>query len=148
MGGLLAQGAGCGQLGAGLEHALRDERQDWRALGAGRQQLVKLELAHHAQHRGYVAVGQGADYFEGLRQPRADGGVAFEDQAQGRDLFGRPVGDIGQGAIFDFAVLAEGLAQEEGGRGSAVGHDGDIHADYIAIYTQPVKSYYINYMTT
>jgi hypothetical protein len=112
------------------------------------QELVKLELAHHAQHRGHVAVGQGADYCECLRQGRAHGGVAFEDQAQGFDLLGRPVGDIGKGAIFDFAVFAEGLAQEEGRRGAAVRHNCDIHADHIAIYTQPVKSYNTNYMTT
>jgi hypothetical protein len=99
------------------------------------QELVKLELAHDAKYRGDVAVGQGADYFECLLQARADGGVAFEDQAQGFDLFGGPVGEIGQGAIFDFAVFAEGLAQEDGGGGVTVGHHGDIHADYIAMNT-------------
>src|SRR5260370_41396404 len=79
---------------------------------------------------------------------RADGGVALEDQAQGFDLFGGPVGEIGEGAVFDFAVLAEGLAQEDGGRGIGVGHGGDIHADCILIYIIYVNTDNTNYMTT
>jgi hypothetical protein len=112
------------------------------------QELVKLELAHDAKYGGHVAMGQGADYFECLLQARADGGVALEDQAQGFDLFGGPVGEIGEGTIFDFAVLAEGLAQEDGGRGVAVGHDGDVHADNITTYLLSVNLYNTDYMTT
>jgi hypothetical protein len=31
----------------------------------------------------------------------------------------------------DLAVLAEGFAEEDGGRRVAVGHDGDVHVDMI-----------------
>jgi len=37
------------------------------------------------------------------------------------DAGGEPVGEVGQGAILDLAVLAEGFAQENGGRGVAIG---------------------------
>ena len=56
---------------------------------------------------------------------------ATEQTAQGLDAFGGPGGEVGEGAVFDFAVLTEGLAEEDGGRGGAVGYGGYIHADSI-----------------
>ena len=38
-----------------------------------------------------------------------------------------PVGEVGQGALAGFLALAEGLAEEDGGRGVAVGNDVDVH---------------------
>src|SRR5579883_3489067 len=58
---------------------------------------------------------------------------------------GRPVGEIGQGAILDLAVLAEGFAQEEGGWGVAVGDGGDVHDFCISHTIEHVK---INIQTT
>ena len=40
-------------------------------------------------------------------------------------------GEIGNGAVVDLAVFAEALAQEDSGRGVAVGHDGDVHVDIV-----------------
>jgi hypothetical protein len=40
-----------------------------------------------------------------------------------------PVGEIGQGAIFDFAVFAVGLTQEDSGGRFAIGDGGDVHVD-------------------
>jgi hypothetical protein len=51
----------------------------------------------------------------------------LQQVAKGLDAGGRPVGEVGQGAILDFVVLAEGFAQEKGRRGVAVGEGGDIH---------------------
>ena len=52
------------------------------------------------------------------------------------------MGDIGEGASLDFAVLTVGFAQEDGGRGVAVGDGGDVHAyiirDYNTIYKQNI----------
>jgi hypothetical protein len=36
--------------------------------------------------------------------------------------------DVGDGARLDFAVEAIGFAEEDGGRGVAVGYGGDVHA--------------------
>ena len=50
-----------------------------------------------------------------------------------------PVRQVGDGAIPDLAVLPEGLAQEEGGRGVAVGDYGDIHDFFIQSVYSHVK---------
>jgi hypothetical protein len=42
------------------------------------------------------------------------------------------MGNIGDGAVVDFSVLTEGLPEEDGGRGVAIGHECDIHVDMIA----------------
>ena len=57
------------------------------------------------------------------------GRVALQDGAERIDFSWGPVGEIGDGAVADLAVLTEALAQEDGGRGVAVGDDGDIHVD-------------------
>jgi hypothetical protein len=46
------------------------------------------------------------------------------------------MGEIGEGAVADLAVAAEGLAEEDGGRGVAVGDGGDVHAYIICITVQ------------
>ena len=53
--------------------------------------------------------------------------VAAEGALEGLDAGGVPVGEIGEGALVDLAVLAEGLAEEDGGRGGAVGDGLDVH---------------------
>jgi hypothetical protein len=35
---------------------------------------------------------------------------------------------IGESPGLDFAVVAEGFAEEDGGRGVAIGYGGDVHA--------------------
>jgi hypothetical protein len=42
------------------------------------------------------------------------------------------MGEVGEGARLDFAVLAIGFAQEDGGRGVAVRHCGHVHAYIIS----------------
>jgi len=37
------------------------------------------------------------------------------------------MGDVGEGARLDFAVIPVGLTEEDGGRGVAIGHGGDVH---------------------
>ena len=78
-----------------------------------------------------MAVRAGADDVEGVRQRGAKGGGAFQDGAQRVDFGLGPVGEIGDGAVVDFAVFAKALAEENSGRGVAVGDDGDVHVDRI-----------------
>jgi hypothetical protein len=40
------------------------------------------------------------------------------------------VGEVGEGAVLDLAMLAIGFAEEKGGRGVAVGDSGDINDSY------------------
>ena len=62
-----------------------------------------------------MAVRAGADDIEGLRQRSAGGRVALQDGAERIDFSWGPVGEIGDGAVADLAVLTEALAQEDGG---------------------------------
>jgi len=58
------------------------------------------------------------------------------------------VGEIGEGAVEDLAVLTEGLAEEDGGRGVAIGDGGDVHAYTIHQSIQLIKHKFNVYMTT
>jgi hypothetical protein len=49
------------------------------------------------------------------------------------------VGEVGQGAVLNLAVVAKGFPEEDGGRGVAVGDGRDIHDFYISSYTYHVK---------
>jgi len=90
--------------------------------------------------RGGDAQGIG-DLFQRIQQAKdgTEGGlgerrmikVPPEGAAEGFDARTIPVGEIGQGAIFDFAVFAVGFAKENGGGRLAIGDGGDVHADQI-----------------
>jgi hypothetical protein len=90
-----------------------------------------MQFAQSAEDGGDVAVRARADDVEGLRQRGTEGGGAFQDGAKGIDLGGGPVGEIGYGAVVDFAVFAKALAEEDGGWGVAIGDDGNVHVDRI-----------------
>src|SRR5258708_19687649 len=75
--------------------------------------------------RGGDAQGIG-DLFQGIQQAKdwTEGGfgergsmieVPTEGAAEGRDARRIPVGEIGQVAIFDLAIFAEGLPKKNGG---------------------------------
>jgi hypothetical protein len=50
------------------------------------------------------------------------------------------MGEIGQGTISDLALLVEGFAEKDGGRGVAIRESNDIH-DFISVYGhKPNKS--------
>ena len=40
--------------------------------------------------------------------------------------------EIGEGAIFHFAIFAEGFAEEDGRGRVTVGDGGDVHTDYLS----------------
>src|SRR5580700_6630038 len=127
-----------GEFGCWLQYASRDHRQDEIAIAVGMliEEAVEMQLAQSAEDGGDVAVRAGADDVEGLRQSGAEGGGALQDGAQGIDFSLGPVGQIGDGAVVDLAVFAEALAEEDSGRGVAVGDDGDVHVDRILEYFQ------------
>jgi hypothetical protein len=73
--------------------------------------------------------------FTGLRQFRHTSFLVDlvlqlgQSAAEGLDARRIPAGEIGQGAIVDFAVV--GLAKENAGARVAIGDGGDVHADQI-----------------
>jgi hypothetical protein len=107
-----------------------------------------LQLVQGAEDGGDVAVRAGTDDVESMRKRRADGNGAFQDGAEGIELGGGPMGEVGEGAVADLAVEAKGLAEEESGRGVAIRDGGDVHA-YIVLHKYlNCKNYYSLYMTT
>src|SRR5215469_15070443 len=54
-------------------------------------------------------------------------GAALEQGAQALDELRGPVTEVEQGALLDLAVDAIALAQQNGGRGIAVGNGLDVH---------------------
>src|SRR3989441_10602572 len=90
--------------------------------------------------RGGDAQGIG-DLFQRIQQAKdgTEGGlgersmikVPPEGAAEGFDARTIPVGEIGQGAIFDFAVFAVGFAKENGGGPLAIGDGGEVRAGQI-----------------
>src|SRR5208283_108147 len=77
-----------------------------------------------------------------LRTLREIGGLVELPAQQTAESFnagGRPVRQVGDGAILDLAILPEGFAQEDGGGRVAVGDGGDIHDFYIQTISIRVK---------
>ena len=64
-----------------------------------------------------------------------DRGAALEEVPESRDQGRGPFRQVGEGAFLDFAAFAEGLAEEDGGRGVAVGNGIDLHDYHYQSYT-------------
>ena len=99
------------------------------SLGAEPNQDDAPEPARRAQHRGHVAVRQGALDGEDLLDA-GYGHAAAQQHLQALDHLIGQARQIGQGALADLAVLAVGLAQQHRGGRVAVGHGLDVH-DFI-----------------
>jgi len=138
------QSAGGGEFGGGVEQARDQEGHDVIALGAGVgiEELVQVQLAQRAQGGGDMAVRERARDGKGLGEVGGSEGLALEEGAEGVDASGRPMGEVGEGAVFDFAVLAVGLAEEDSGRGVAVGDGSHVHAYLISQISNNIKQYF------
>ena len=62
-----------------------------------------------------------------------------QEAAEGFNPGRGPVRQVGDGAILDLAILAEGFTQEDGRGGIAVGDGGDIHDFFIQLVARHVK---------
>ena len=110
-----------------MENASHDHGHHQIALPAriSIEDALQAQPAQGSQAGGDVAMGQRAEDGEGFADRHQC--LALDHPAQVVDLLGGPIGEIGQGHLTDLAALANGLAQEHGGRGVAVGHNVDIH---------------------
>jgi hypothetical protein len=87
-----------------------------------------------------MAMRKGSGNVEGIRQRRRGGGQrSGQGGAESLKLLRGEMRDVGEGAGFDFAVLAIGFAKEDGGRGVAIGHGGNVHAYIIRLYMRFYK---------
>jgi len=119
--GRLVERARGGELGGRIDEPRHDhgERQPtgarrsaWDQVG-GLDAGVETEAPGDAEHGGDMAVRQGAQDLESVAGGRQR--LIAQHGTQCRDLFGRPLGQIGEGAVPDLAAVAVGLAQENGG---------------------------------
>jgi hypothetical protein len=85
-----------------------------RELGATGDHALQPDRAERSQHGRDVAVRQRAADLQRL-VGRADGGASLQQDAQALDDVHRRFGEIGEGALLDFAVLPPALAQQDGG---------------------------------
>ena len=99
-------------LEAGLNRRERIQREQVAHPGAATEQVIEA-LACEGAQGGDMAVGLGAHDVEGIMEG-GDGQAALQD-AQAFDEVSGPFGEVGEGAFFDLAVLAVGLARTAGG---------------------------------
>src|SRR5580704_17779436 len=126
---IAVKAAGGSQLGSRLDDAGNDHSDEEIALTAGSrvEDGIQFQVAQATEDGGDMAVRQGAGDAEGLGQRRCGGRwIASQGRAEGINLLGGEMSEIGEGARFDFAVLAIGFAEENGGRGLAIGYGGDV----------------------
>jgi hypothetical protein len=88
---------------------------------------AELQFLQGAEDGGDVAMGTRADDVECMGQGSADGSGSLQNGAEGVDLSLRPMGEVGESAVVDFAVETEAFAEEDGGRGFAIGYGGNVH---------------------
>ena len=58
---------------------------------------------------------------------RGDEGLVLQEAAEGFDFLFGPMGEVGQGAFEGLRAFAPTFAEEDGGRGVAIGHGLDVH---------------------
>src|SRR5450759_4144984 len=62
---------------------------------------------------------------------RGDQGLVLQQAAEGFYLLFGPVGEVGQGALEGLRAFAPTFAEEDGGRGVAIGDGLDVHGSII-----------------
>ena len=126
-GGAALEQAGGLEARAGLEQAQQEERQGAVAEGgaAGVEQVGQAEPTGEAEGGGDMAGGTGLEDLEGVGGG-ADDDAALEEEGDLVDERGGELGDVREG-LEDLAAVPAGLADEDGGRGVAVGDALNIH---------------------
>ena len=101
-----------GEFGSGLQNAGDNHGQYQIAVAAGLlfDEAVELQFVQGAEDGSHVAVRTRAYDIESLRQRSGEGSGALQDGAERIELSWGPVGKIGEGAVSNFAVDAEGFA--------------------------------------
>jgi hypothetical protein len=126
------ESASGGEFRGRFENASHDHADDQVTLWGTRagEEGFQAEPAKGAEGCDDVAVRRSAHDLEGVggRNER----LALEHASQGVDLSGGPRGEVGERAFDDLAIDAGGLAEEDGGRGVAIGDGLDIHGIILA----------------
>jgi len=121
------EAAGGCEFGARFEDAGDDHGDDQIAFGAtgAREDGFQKEAAEGAKSGSHVAVRSRTENVESIGE--GDKRFAFEHTTERVDLGGGPRGEVREGAFHNLAAAAEALAEEDGGRGVAVGDGFYVH---------------------
>ena len=133
------EGAGGGELRAGIENAPDDHGQHEvaAAVAVRAEDAVEADLVRRAEGGADVAMRQRTGDGEGLAF-RRDDGAAFEHAAQALDMRLGPTGEITECPLSHLAVFAVALAQQDGRGRVPVGDGFDVHG---GIRAQPRSRY-------
>lgn len=121
------------ELGAVMEQPVDDHGQDEIPLAGalGRDQGLQSEFSDRPQDGIDMAMREAANRREEVAG--TDERLVAQQPAQGINLVLRPVGEVGQGAFADLLALAPAFAEQDGGRGGAVGNGFDVHGNTYSI---------------
>ena len=117
------------------------------AVAARTEHAIQADLPQRAEDGGNMAVRERAlDREDRLlgRQDRA----ALEQRLEALDEFGRPIGEIEDGAFLDLAVIAIRFTQQDGGQRVSIGHGFDVHGLTLPQTTSSSRTIIANYMAT
>ena len=108
-----------------------DHGHDQISLAAtfGGHEGIQAELVHGHQDGFDVAVGESLAGAEQIL--RGHEGFVLQQAAEGINFLLGPVGEVGQGALEGFRAFAPTFAEEDCGRGVAVGDGLDVHGNII-----------------
>src|ERR1035438_2468493 len=106
------------QFGGRIDDTGHDHGNDEIALPAGRgvEDGLQVKVAQTTENCGDMAVRKGSGDEEGILQGRRRrrSQRACQGRAEGGDLMGGEMSDVGNGASLDFAVVAIRFAEEDG----------------------------------
>ena len=141
--------AGGGELGGRRNQPRHDHRDDevTTTVASRPEQTIESDVAQGAEYGRDMAVRQRAAHHDGLLTGRRDF-PALEQRAQAFDDLGRPIGQIGDRALFDFSAVAIALSQQNGGRRVPVRDGFDIHGATMPRISPLSNNNIINYMAT
>ena len=141
--------AGGGQFGGRRNQAGDDHGDDQIAAAmTGRpKHAIETDAAQCAQHSRDVTMRQGAAHDDGLLFGRRNL-AALQQRAQAFDDLARPIGQIGDGALFDLAAVAIAFPQQDRRRRIPVRHRFDIHGAIMRLLRHHFKMNRAIYMAT
>ena len=122
------QTASGGQFGAGVDDPSNDHGDDQIALAGGgtSDKGMEAEIPEGAEDGRDMAVRGAANDGQQV-VGRAESETAVEEDTQALDDVRGTLGEVGDGTFLDFAVLAEGLTEEDGRGRVAVRNGVDVH---------------------
>jgi hypothetical protein len=112
----------------------------------GGEEGIQAEFAHRHKDGFDVAVRESLVGAEQIL--RGDQGFVLQETAEGFDFLFGPMGEVGQGALMGNRAFAPAFAEEDSGRGVAIGDCVDVHGSIIHKIFATYKPNYIVYMGT